>query len=52
MLCPTMGQFEKFIVEVWELPRIRKLFLQGRSGVVLFNGEVPNTKVLHYKYGF
>ena len=52
MLCPPMGQFEKFIVEVWELPRIRELFLPGRSGIALFNGEVPNTKVLALRCEF
>ena len=46
ILCLHDGQFEAYVIGVIELPLISELFLPGHSGAVLFNGNVPNTKVL------
>ena len=53
LLCPSnTGFFAKFVREVRELPQVDSLFLPGLSGAVLFNGEVPNTKVLALCFNF
>ena len=47
LLCPfNTGVFTWFVREVRELPQVDTLFLPGLSGAALFNGEVPNTRVL------
>ena len=46
IICPSGGQFEKYVTHVMELPLVEGLFVPGRSGAVLFNNKVPNTKVL------
>ena len=51
MLYPD-GQAAKFVVGVFELPQSNVLFLPGKSGRVLFNGEVPNTKVFALRCDF
>ena len=45
ILCPN-GQFAPFFAGCVNLPRREGLFLPGRSGAVLFGGDVPNTEVL------
>ena len=52
MVCSASGQYASFIVECKELPLSESLFLPGVSGVVLFNGKVPNTKVLALRCAF
>ena len=47
LLCPYGSDcFAPFVRECKELPQAASLFIPGLSGAVLFNGEVPNTKVL------
>ena len=47
LLCPYGSDcFTPFVRECKELPQAASLFIPGLSGAVLFNGEVPNTKVL------
>ena len=47
LLCPSnTGFIAKFVREARKLPQVNSLFLPGLSGATLFNGEVPNTKVL------
>ena len=53
LLCPSnTGFFAKFVREVRELPQIDSLFLLGLSDAALFNGKVPNTKVLALRCNF
>jgi hypothetical protein len=54
---PLLCQFQKiffapFVRDERELPRVANLFLPGRSGACLFNGLVPNTRVLALKCNF
>ena len=51
ILCPD-GNFAHFVLEIQELPQINHLFIPGHSGRVLFNGEIPNTKVLALRCDF
>ena len=53
LLCPfNTGVFTWFVREVRELPQVDTLFLPGLSGAALFNGEVPNTRVLALRCDF
>ena len=53
LICPyNTGHFSPFIKECRELHLGESLFLPGLSGAVLFNGEVPNTKVLALRCNF
>ena len=42
IICSSGDQFEEYVTHVMVLP----LFVPGRSGAVLFNNKVPNTKLL------
>ena len=45
--CPYgSDSFAVFVKECKELPQVESLFIPGLSGAILFNGQVPNTKVL------
>ena len=46
IICPSGDQFKEYVTNVMELPLVEDLFVSGRSGAVLFNSKVPNTKVL------
>ena len=46
IICPSGDQFEEYVTHVMELPLVEGLFVPVRSGAVLFNNKVPNTKVL------
>ena len=46
LLCHAPGRFAPFVRDARELPRVNSLFLPGLSGSVLFNGNLPNTRVL------
>ena len=53
LLCPYGSQyFVPFVRDARELPRVNTLFLPGLSGSSLFNGEVPNSKVLVLRCDF
>ena len=53
LLCPYgSDSFAVFVKECKELPRVESLFIPGLSGAVLFNGQVPNTKVLALRCDF
>ena len=53
LLCIANGCFAPFVKDARELPRVDTLFLPGLSGSVLFNGRMPNTRVLalHCDFG-
>ena len=47
LLCPHGSAiFAAFVKDCKELPQVASLFIPGLSGAVLFNGQIPNTKVL------
>ena len=53
LLCPYEARyFAPFVRDARELPRVRALFLPGRSGACLFSEEVPNTRVLALRCDF
>ena len=53
LLCPSnTGYFAHFVREVRELPQTEMLILPGLSGASMFNGRVPNTKVLALRCEF
>ena len=53
LLCPSnTGCFAPFVKELRELPQTNTLLLTGLSGASLFNGDVPNTKVLALRCDF
>ena len=52
LVCKADDQFGSFVLTVRELPLTRDLFLPGLSGNVIFNGELPNTKVLALRCDF
>ena len=53
LLCPSdTGFFAKFVRKGRKLPQVNSLFLPGLSGATLFNGEVPNSKVLALRCNF
>ena len=52
VLCPDGSCFAPFVVAVCDLPLSKHLFQRGRSGNVLFNGQMPNTPVLAMRIEF
>lgn len=52
LLCPDGKLFAEFVIGWHELPKMEMLFVPGRSGVTLFNGNVPNTPVLALRVDF
>ena len=52
LVCKTNVQLASFAPMSKELPLTKTLFLPGLSGSVLFNGNIPNTKVLALKCNF
>ena len=45
LVCKTDGQLASFVIMTKELPLTKELFLPGLSGNVIFNGDIPSTKV-------
>ena len=45
ILCPEGQGFASFVIQAIELPMMCRLFEPGRSGAVIFGGNVPNTAV-------
>ena len=45
-------KFRSFVLEWFDLPLSDKLFLPTRSGSVLFDKQVPNTRVLALRVSF
>ena len=54
LLCHShaKGPFAPFIKDARELPQVATLFFPGLSVSVLFNGRMPNTRVLALRYDF
>ena len=52
LLCPAEGHLAPFVKASCELPSVESLILPGLSGCALFNGLVPNTKVLALRCEF
>ena len=52
IVCPQEGTFANFVVAVCDLPLSSELFLPGATGSVLFNGHMPNTRVLALRLDF
>ena len=52
ILYPLEGSFAKFVVAICDLPLSSELFLPGASGGVLYNGQMPNTRVLVLRLDF
>ena len=52
LVCKTDGQLASFVTMIMELPLTKDLFLPGLSGSVIFNGNIPNTKVWVLKCNF
>lgn len=52
IVCPQENSFASFVVAVCDLPVSSELFLPGATGSVLFNGHMPNTRVLALRLDF
>ena len=52
LVCKADGQLASFVTMIKELPLTKDLFLPGLSGSVIFNGDIPNTKVWALKCNF
>ena len=52
LVCPREDHFAPFVVGWMDLPLTDSLFLPGPSGCALFNGQVPNTRVLALRCRF
>ena len=52
LLHPSAEEFAWFVVHMQELPLSDSLFLPGLSGLTLFHGEMPNTRVFAVRCDF
>ena len=52
LVCPDGKNFASFVVAWCELPCIERLFIPGRRGTALFDGQRPNTLVLALRLCF
>ena len=52
LICPNGEAFAAFIIDWCDLPLSSELFLPGRSTCVLFNGNMPNSRVLALRFCF
>ena len=46
LICPAENWFAPFVKGCCDLPMVNFLFLPGLSGHVLFNGQIPNMRVV------
>ena len=49
---PAVGSFANFVTDVRDIPLSELLILPGLSGSSLFDGQIPNTKVLALRCNF